>query len=286
MSYMSPEQAYQRGWGRGEQAALNKQPRVITEATFSELGPDAGDAGQRSMFSNGFYGGYDKAAAGMGVVGPGGKTATSVLKDITTAEGKKAENPYGARQTELDLNYRAFNTLVEDEKSKYSDMAGGIAFLGDWRSLMNDWQTANASDLGDDMLSYYEQQLEAARQKREALIAADAVAKGFSSFTKLPESIVTLPTPPVPGMTQQATNKPATPAVAPVAGKILGMPRNVAIGVAALALVGAASAGIYYATREEYELGPDGKPKLGPDGKPIPKKKPTMLPAKPPMGAR
>jgi hypothetical protein len=264
------------GYGAGAQAAEGKQAKVPSNwyAVAEREAVDMSDPVNRSAFDQGFNAGYDAAAKGIGTVGPGGLTATQVLKDITIAESKKVEDVFGARQTMLDVHYKSFDQLVNDEKSKYNSMAGGLDFLAKWRSLMNDWTQANVSQLGEDMIAHYEQELEVIRQQREALIAADAALKGVKQFVSVPF--------PVPGVTPGAP-KPApkpVPGQAPVAGKIFGMSKGMALGVGLL-VIGAV--GVYFATREEYELGPDGKPRIGPDGKPIPKRKPGTAPQ---LGAR
>lgn len=254
-------EAYNRGRSAGEQAALNKQPRSVSPGMYSSyLGPYQGDPTMRNSFDSGFYYGYDAAAAGLG------PAKTQVLKDITKQEQGKANNPYGAQQTELALDYLSFDALVRDDLALDSS-PGGPDFLARWKDVKNEFDSRNINPMSDLELADSRIKLEGFKAERDAILAGG----GFGTYS-LPAPDAPTPAPTYstwetlpsldlnPAKAPGALVKPAAPGAAPVAAGLFGLSRNatIGLGVVALAAIGGA---IYYTTRDEHKnmvLGPDG----------------------------
>lgn len=260
-------EAYNRGRSAGAQWATNKQPRVVTPAMYNDyLGPYQGDAGARNAFDQGFYQGYDAAAAGMGVVGPGGKTATTVLSDVTKKELGKADNPFGAQQTELALDYKAFDGLVSDDLALES-APSGPSFLERWHAVKAEFDARNLGPMSDVEIADSSIKLEGAKAEREAILGG---AEGYGTYATIPtpgtepgiSTWETLPSYEMPAGGPKPSAplvKPGAPA-SPAAAGLFGLSRGATIALGVVS-VGAIGAGIWYATRDKHKnmvLGPDG----------------------------
>ena len=270
---MPPEEAQRRGWEAGEQAALGKQARAPANWYGMALGADQNDASQRQLFDQQFYIAYDKVAASLGVVGPGGQTAVSVLKKVTADEQKKVADPYGARQRELQFRYDEFDTEINKSLSSYASVDGGLAFLSEWKIAKAEFAARNSRQMSEIELEDSDRKLNEMRGRNAGLIAV-AATKPFS-MAMLPWVSAKPPAP----MQQAQTNAPQKPGVAPAAGAgLFGLSRNATIGLGVVSLA-AIGGGIYYAaTRDEEGM------EKGPDGTWRPKAKPLPPPPRPPTG--
>ena len=261
---MPPEEAQRRGWEAGQYAATNKAPRIPSN-NYNALGPDVNEASQRQLFDQGFYNGYDTAAKGMGTVGPGGQTATSVLKKVTADEQKKIEDVFGQQQTMLAAHYDDLDRAINAELASYSKVDGGLQFIADWKLAKSEFSVRNLRQMSEQEINDSQAKLEDMKGRREGLIANATVKMA------VPGILDTIYKPPAGQPTQPGTQPPPKPGggAVPAGAGLFGLSRNATIGLALVATA-AIGGGIYFATRDEehegMEKGPDGvwraKPKL------------------------